>query len=183
MDSERGLSGQKLHVSKQRPTDDEVSTLVSDLSQRVEQLDGLIRCLTEQQYDFGKKLKQVDTLINQGNGVLIDEEDNKLDHLNSLTKLAEKTVAEAEKMAETIKKESEEKAKTEAIKIVASAEEKAQTEADRIINEAKQRARDAAAEEAQTILGGINEVKSVFEQAYQKVLSNLGNPEVADKSK
>ena len=164
-------------TAKNRVNEAEVSPIIANLTQRVEQLDGLIRCLTEQQYDFGKKLKQIDLLISQGNGVLIDGDNNKLEHLNSLTQLAERTLVEADKLAENIKRETEQKANGEAAKIVAKAEDKAKTEADRIITEARQKARDAASEEAQNILGGINEIKGIFEKAYQNVLSNLGKTE------
>lgn len=161
-------------TGKNKLNEADVSPIIGTLAQRVEQLDGLIRCLTEQQYDFGKKLKQIDVLVNQGNGIIIDD-DNKLEHLNSLTQLAERTLVEADKLADGIKKEAEENANAEAAKIVAKAEEKARAEADRIIEEARQKAKDAASEEAQNILGGINEIKGIFEKAYQNVLSNLDN--------
>jgi phage-related baseplate assembly protein len=53
-------------------------------------------------------------------------------HLDSLTKLAERTVIQAEQEAETIKKDAETAATSEAAIIVASAEEKAKSEADRL---------------------------------------------------
>jgi hypothetical protein len=174
MESEKSASSHKLNVVKNRITEDELSPMASDLAQKLDQLDGLVRCLQEQQYDFGKKLKQIDKIIGQGEGVIVEGEDSRLEHLTSLTKLAERTMVEADKLAEGIKKEIEDNAKAEAAKTVARAEEQAKAEADRIINEAKERARHAAAEEAQNVLGGITEMKNVFEKAYEKVLSNLG---------
>ena len=182
METEKGLSGQKLNLDKKRLTEADISALVSTLAQQVDQMDGIVRCLTEQQYDFSKKLKQIDLVISQGNGVLIDDDDNKLEHLNSLTKLAERTLVEADKLAESVRKEIEDKAKAEAAKIVAAAEDRAKSEADRIISEAKQSAKEAASEEAQNILGGINEIKGIFDKAYQKVLTNLGEPEIKSKT-
>lgn len=180
MENQKELSGQKLDMAKNRLNEAELTPLVNTLEQMLEQIDGIVRCLTEQQYDFGKKLRQIDILISQGNGILIDDEDSKLEHLNSLTKLAERTMVEADKLAETLTKETEEKAEAEAAKIIAEAEGKAKTEADGIIAEARQRAKEAATEETQNILGGITEIRDVFEKAYEKVLSNLGNPEEAE---
>lgn len=60
---------------------------------------------------------------------LIDERDTlaqRKEHSASLTKLAEKTVAEADKLAEDIQKEAREQAKAEANDIIANAKEQAQ---------------------------------------------------------
>ncbi len=60
---------------------------------------------------------------------LIDERDmlaQRQEHFTSLTKLAEKTVAEADKLAEDINKEAREQAKAEANEIIAKAKEQAQ---------------------------------------------------------
>jgi F0F1-type ATP synthase membrane subunit b/b' len=74
----------------------------------------------------------------------------KLEHVDSLTELAEKKVIEASKEAERIKTEAEREATARAAGIVAKAEgmaeEKAQAEAHRIIAEARQRSEESAAE-------------------------------------
>ena len=74
----------------------------------------------------------------------------KLEHIDSLTDLAEKTVLEASKEAEGIKAEAEREANARAADIVARAEgkakEKAQAEAHRIIAEARQRSEESVAE-------------------------------------
>lgn len=60
---------------------------------------------------------------------LIDERDRltqRQEHFTSLTKLAEKTVAEADGLAEDIKEEASEQAKAEANEIIAKAKEQAQ---------------------------------------------------------
>lgn len=60
---------------------------------------------------------------------LIDERDmltQRQEHFTSLTKLAEKTVAEADKLAEDINKEAREQAKAEANEIMAKSKEQAQ---------------------------------------------------------
>ena len=60
----------------------------------------------------------------------------------SLHKLAEQTVVEADKLAESIKEDARKEAQEEAARIQAAAEEQAQAEADRIIKQAE---RDSAA--------------------------------------
>ena len=70
----------------------------------------------------------------------------KLDHIDSLTELAEKTVIEAGKEAERIKAEAEKEANASVADIVARAEGRANVEAHRIIAEAKQRSEDSIAE-------------------------------------
>jgi vacuolar-type H+-ATPase subunit H len=64
---------------------------------------------------------------------------NKMEHLGVLTKLAESTVVEAEKEANSIKMKAEEEANAQAAGIVAAAEEQAELEAERIIAESRQR--------------------------------------------
>ena len=169
------VTNQKFNVIKGKMTDTDLALVINNLSQKINQLDGLIHCLTEQQYEFNKKLKQIDILINTGNGIIIDENSTKLEHLTSLTQLAEKTVVEADRIAENIRKEIEEKAQSNANQIIRKAEERAKEDADRILNEARENARIAASKEAENILGGINEIKNIFDKAYQNVLSNLSN--------
>ncbi len=59
------------------------------------------------------------------------------EHLVTLTKLAERTVSEADRLAEEIKKEAENKAKTEAARIISEAETSAKTQSTRIIKDAE----------------------------------------------
>jgi len=171
------VANQKFNVVKGKMTDTDLALTINTLSQKINQLDGLIRCLTEQQYEFNKKLKQIDILVNRGNGIIIDENSTKLEHLTSLTQLAEKTIVEADKIAENTRREIEEKAQANAAHILRKAEERAKQDADRIINEARENARMAASKEAENILGGIKEIKGIFDRAYENVLSNLGTPE------
>jgi vacuolar-type H+-ATPase subunit H len=71
-----------------------------------------------------------------------DELASKFEHLSALTKLAESTVVEAEKQAESIKIQTEEESKAQAASIIATAEEQAKLEAEKIIAESKQRAEE-----------------------------------------
>jgi vacuolar-type H+-ATPase subunit H len=70
----------------------------------------------------------------------------KLEHMDSLTELAEKTVIEAGKEAERIKAEAEKEANAGVADIVARTEGRANVEAHRIIAKAKQRSEDSMAE-------------------------------------
>jgi len=100
-------------------------------------------------------------------GGLIDQNNalaSKLEHLDSLTKLAERTVIEANKQSQSIKKEAEEKANARAASIIAEADEKARKEVDRITSEGERKARQsvqekiaAAEQQAQSMLTAAEE--------------------------
>jgi F0F1-type ATP synthase membrane subunit b/b' len=106
------------------------------------------------------KVQEFDSALNSPDGELasfinglIDQNAElagKLEHVDSLTELAEKKLIEASKEAERIKTEAEREATARAAGIVARAEgmakERAQTEAHRIIAEARQRSEESAAE-------------------------------------
>jgi len=77
----------------------------------------------------------INSLIDQNSELV-----NKLEHIDSLKKLADKTVLEARREAESIKVEAEEKA----AEIITGAEKKARTEARKIINKAKKKAEEEA---------------------------------------
>ena len=69
--------------------------------------------------------EQIVSFVNE----IISERDTLLkrqEHLSSLTKLAERTVSEADNLAKRVKEEAEEQAKAEANAIVTKAEEQAQ---------------------------------------------------------
>ena len=110
--------------------------------------DGKIREL------WGRKFKIVKNGLDEAEvfsfiGGLIDQNNalaSKLEHLDSLTKLAERTVIEANKQAQGMKKEAEEKANASAASIIAEAEEKARKEIERIISEGERKARQSAQE-------------------------------------
>ena len=69
------------------------------------------------------------------------------EHLESLTKLAEKTIIEADDVAKQVQEEAEEQAKAESKKILAEAEEQAQ----KVIEEKKAEALARANREAEDI--------------------------------
>ncbi len=89
----------------------------------------------------------------------------KLEHLDSLTELAEKTVIEAGKEAERIRVEAEREANAKAAAIVARAVEKAKVAAQKIVSRAKEKAEA----EAQRIIA---EAGQKAEQSYQERLSS-----------
>ncbi len=87
---------------------------------------------------------------------LIKEHDmliQRQEHLASLTKLAERTVAEAEKLAEESKREAIDQAEAEASRIIAEAEERAQ----RATEEKEAEIIARATEQAETIKAGATE--------------------------
>ena len=107
---------------------------------------------------------------------------DKMEHMDSLTKLAERTVIEANKQADSTKKETLEKANSEAGKIIAVSEGKAKAEANTIIAAARQEAErksqetlTAAQQQAQGILkeasGKAEVIKSSAEQQANRTTS------------
>jgi len=107
---------------------------------------------------------------------------DKMEHMDSLTKLAERTVIEANKQAESTKKETLEKANSEAGKIIAVSEGKAKAEANNIIAAARQEAErksqetlTAAQQQAQGILkeasGKAEAIRTSAEQEANRITS------------
>ena len=122
----------------------------------------------------------VDALISQR-----DMLTQRTEHLSSLTKLAEKTVAEADELAEEIKKETRDQAKAEAKEIIAKAEEQAQQliaeERTKIINKATEEAtaiKARAEREAELLLEKQRrkiepELRDIAQQIYGQIMSQL----------
>ncbi|HEY79286.1 MAG TPA: hypothetical protein G4O09_09255 [Dehalococcoidia bacterium] len=111
---------------------------------------------------------------------LIGERDDLLhrqDHLDSLTKLAERTVAEADKLAADIRKEIEEESRAQAAMILAQAEKEAQelmeqkqAEILAVANKEAQEVRDRAQQEAAVIRDRAQqEVEHLVNQQQQRV--------------
>ena len=107
---------------------------------------------------------------------------DKMEHMDSLTKLAERTVIEANKQADSTKKETLEKANSEAGKIIAVSEGKAKAEANTIIAAARQEAErksqetlTAAQQQAQGILkeasGKAEAIKSSAHEEAKHIVS------------
>ena len=126
-------------------------------------IDGKVKGIWAQQFSIvknGLDEAEVSAFI----GRLMDQNNdlaNKVEHLHSLTRLAERTVVEAEEQAKSIKTRTDEKARARAATIITraqeeakaktemittKAEEKARGEAERIIAEAQQRAEVSAQE-------------------------------------
>jgi len=104
---------------------------------------------------------------------LIDERDQLLEqgkHFSALTKLAERTIVESDKLAEEIKEEAMNKAKIEADEIIAKAEQEAQ----QMIEEKRAEIIAAATEEAEAIKAGAErEAKALVENQKQKIQPEL----------
>ena len=94
------------------------------------------------------------------------------EHLSSLTKLAEKTVAEADKLAEEIKTEAKDQAKAEASAIITKAEEQAQ----RISEEKRTEIINIATEQAEAIkTEAEREAELLLENQREKIQPELSN--------
>ncbi|MBA7572435.1 hypothetical protein ES708_14215 [subsurface metagenome] len=97
------------------------------------------------------------------------------DHLASLTKLAEKTIIDADTVAKQVQGEAEEQAKAEAKKILAGAEEQAQ----KIIEEKRAEALAKANREAETIKAKAQQqAETMLEERIREI-----QPELKDNAK
>jgi len=127
---------------------------------------------------------QIVSFVNE----LISERDQlirRAEHLSTLTKLAEKTVVEADKLAEEIKKETAEQTRAETTAIIAKAEEQAR----QIIEEKRTEIITIATKEAEAIKASAEreagllmeherekiqpELKDMAQQLYRELLSQL----------
>jgi len=127
---------------------------------------------------------QIVSFVNE----LISERDQLIrgaEHLATLTKLAEKTVVEADKLAEGIKKEAAEQTEAEATAIIAKAEEQAR----QMIEEKRTEIITIATEEAEAIKANAEreaellmerereriqpELRDIAQQLYRELLSQL----------
>ena len=97
------------------------------------------------------------------------------EHLESLTKLAEKTIIEADDVAKQVQEEAEEQAKAEAKKILSGAEEQAQ----KIIEEKRAEALARANREAEDIK---NKAQQQAETMLEEKLKEI-QPELKDNAK
>jgi F0F1-type ATP synthase membrane subunit b/b' len=187
--------GQKLEHLESRLSD--MTRLQDELHNKLEPLDSLAK-LAERTGD-DESLGQLDSLVSSLTDRLetlvakidasgsvgglpalaeIGTENERANHLDSLIRLAESKVIDADKLAETLIDEAAEKAEAEGERIVAEASEKATVEEERIMAEAEERAgeiRASAEAEAQDILAAVRrqaeEEASVTKQEAERMLS------------
>jgi cell division septum initiation protein DivIVA len=128
----------------------------------------------------GRRFKQVKNGLDKDQvASYIDElisERDKLakshDHLESLTRLAEKTIGEADRLAEQIKTEAEEQAKAESAAIIDEAKEQAQ----KIVEEKESEAVEIANEKAKAIQSEAEEkVALLLDNEKAKINDKLSN--------
>jgi len=129
---------------------------------------------------------QIVSFVNE----LISERDQLIwqtEHLSTLTKLAEKTVVEADRLAEEIRKETADQTEAEATAIIAKAEEQAQ----QIIEEKRSEIIATTTKEAEAIKANAEheaglllerekeriqtELRNIAQQLYRELLSQLGS--------
>ena len=129
---------------------------------------------------WGRKFKIVKNGLDEAEvfsfiGALIDQNNtlsSKLEHLDSLTKLAERTVIEANKQAQSTKKEIEEKANAGAASIISEAEEKARKDTERILAEYEQKAKQITQEKISAVE---QQTQLILKEAEEKVESIKAN--------
>ena len=132
--------------------------------------------------DKGEVVSFVDELMKKNESLL-----NRAEHLSSLTKLAEKTIVEADDVAKQVQSEAEERARTEAKAILAEAEGQAQKiieekraealarvnrEVEAIKTKAQQQAETMLEEKAREIQP---ELRNNIKGLYRELLSQLEN--------
>lgn len=128
---------------------------------------------------WGRKFKIVKNGLDEAEvfsfiGGLIDQNNalsSKLEHLNSLTKLAERTVIEANNQAQIINKEAEERANANAALITAEAEDKARKDAERITSESEEKARQSAQEKISAAEEEAESIKINAEKKGNKIIA------------
>jgi V/A-type H+-transporting ATPase subunit G/H len=119
---------------------------------------------TDDGLDKTEVVSFVDELMKKHEALL-----KRADHLSSLTKLAEKTIVEADNVAQQVKGEAEEQAKSEAKAILSEAEEQAKSEAKAILSEAEEQAQKLIEEKRAEALAKVNrEVEAIKAKAQQQ---------------
>jgi len=115
-------------------------------------------------------------------GNLIDQNNEyalKLENLDTLIRLAENTVIEANKQAESSKVEIEEKANVSAAALISEAEQKAKTETGIIITEAQEKAN---AEAERVLVESQEQVKEINEKAERALAEAAKQAEAQEKA-
>jgi vacuolar-type H+-ATPase subunit H len=119
--------------------------------------------------DKAEVVSFVDELMKKHEALL-----KRADHLSSLTKLAEKTIVEADNVAQHVRSEAEEQAKSEAKTILSEAEEQAKSEAKAILSEAEEQAQKLIEEKRAEALARVNRevgaIKAKAQQQAEKLL-------------
>jgi vacuolar-type H+-ATPase subunit H len=95
------------------------------------------------------------------------------EHLATLTKLAEKTVAEADAMADETKREAVNQAKAEAAKILVDAEAYARAEAARIIAEGEAQAQQRAKEKETAAMAAVTEQAEAIKSGAERLADEV----------
>jgi len=128
------------------------------------------------EFDIAEKGLDKAQVMSFGNELITEREllIQRVDHLSSLTRLAEKTIAEADKLAEEIKGEAADRAKAESTAIIAEAEEQAQ----KLIEEKRTQIIAIATREAEAIKANAEqEAGQLIEREWERI-----KPQIRDMS-
>ena len=175
MPKQKEFWGRKFNIVKNGLDESEVADYIKSIKQphdeitkKLEQLNNAISDLSDQCQQMANKIDHIASTTSATVNEQSKDEEDKLQHLESLTKFAENTIIEAGKYAESIKAEIESVAKDSANMIIREAEEKAHT----ITRQAREKALDEAnnvKQEVEKLLiktrelvqGGISDVEAV----------------------
>jgi F0F1-type ATP synthase membrane subunit b/b' len=125
---------------KLRPLDSIAEMAKGNGSSNLGQIELAIDSLTERLQALTSKLDDPDSAAGPLALAGAGSDPEKLKHLNALIRLAESKVIDADKMAESMVSEAEERAKAEEERLLAEAREKARAEEERLMAEAEQKA-------------------------------------------
>lgn len=119
MEKHKELWGRKFRIVKNGLDESDVASFIDtlrgpdfDLDGRLERLDSLIASLTEKYGELAGRFDLADSEAGPSEGDADCPGWEKLQHLDSLTRFAQRTIVEADKEAEKIKAEAEEKAQS-----------------------------------------------------------------------
>jgi len=132
MEKHKELWGRKFRIVKNGLDESDVASFIDtlrgpdfDLDGRLERLDSLIASLAEKYGELAGRFDLADSEAGPSEGDADCPGWEKLQHLDSLTRFAQRTIVEADKEAESIKAEAEEKAQSILERARAQAEQEA----------------------------------------------------------
>ncbi len=171
MPKQKELWGRNFNIVKDGLDESEVADYVmsieqphNELNKKLEQLDSAISALTDQCREMASKIDDIASIPTASTAYQSEVDEDKMQHLESLTRFAENTIIEAGKYAESVKAGIEDEAKTSANKIIEEAEERALT----ITRQGREKALDEAMNVKQ-------EVEKLFSKTRQLVQGGIGD--------
>ncbi len=168
------LWGQKFNIVREGLDEAQVSSFLSSLIQprdemmeKLGRLDDIISNIADQCRDLSGQIQHIDSTIADSAENRQDTDNDKLQHLDSLTRFAENTIIEAGKYAETIKADIEQQSQNSVKEIIAESEAQAK--------DILQQAKTEALNEAMQVKQEIEKLLLRSQQLVQGELKDLPN--------